>query len=141
VDERDWKHNDNTIRYSTGSRRTLYRGRSASICKPSLLICLAVRYRGTDGCPTVHPGGWTSLDDELVIDVPQEWAATATYCASLGHKANHRTPVNAAYAPLYHPRFGDVKCVRCLCDVAAGEELTVDYGYLGDHGYPEWWSA
>jgi hypothetical protein len=75
----------------------------------------------------------------VVIDVPQEWAAT--YCASLGHKANHRTPVNAEYAPLYHPRFGDVKCVRCVRDVAAGEELTVDYGYLGDHGYPDWWSA
>lgn len=82
-----------------------------------------------------------SLDEDTVIDVPAALAGTAAYTASLGHKANHRSPVNAVYAPMYHPRFGDIKCVRCVCDVPAGDELTVDYGYHGDHGYPAWWSA
>ena len=30
-----------------------------------------------------------ALDPETVIDVPPEWNNTKSYCASLGHKANH----------------------------------------------------
>ena len=70
-----------------------------------------------------------SLDDEVVIDVPQGWSSVERYCASLGHKANHSSDPNCKYDHFVHPRFGPIKCVRTLRHVPAGEELTCDYGY------------
>lgn len=87
--------------------------------------------------------GWSansntiSLDDDTVLDVPAEHASTARYVASLGHKANHRLPNNAEYAPCLHPRFGHIKCVRAVRALAAGEEVTVDYGYSDER--PPWY--
>lgn len=92
-------------------------------------------------------GNTITLDEEdgTVIDVPPRWASTAAYCASLGHKANHGEPQNAEYAPLSHPRFGDVKCVRTVRDVRAGEEILVSYGYDESEGaddqMPAWYAA
>mmetsp|Transcript_50171 Transcript_50171/g.93418 ORF Transcript_50171/g.93418 Transcript_50171/m.93418 type:complete len:368 (-) Transcript_50171:172-1275(-) len=80
-----------------------------------------------------------ALNEDEVIDVPVNMAGLDVYCASLGHKANHSSEHNAMYTPVFHPRFGDIKCVRMLVDVQAGEEITVDYGYDGTHGYPSWW--
>ena len=70
-----------------------------------------------------------SLDEEVVIDVPQIWSSTDRYCASLGHKANHSSTPNCKYDCFVHPRFGPIKCIRTLVPVSAGEELTCDYGY------------
>lgn len=70
-----------------------------------------------------------SLDEEVVIDVPQSWSSADCYCASLGHKANHSSAPNCKYDHFVHPRFGPIKCVRTLRQVSAGEELTCDYGY------------
>ena len=33
------------------------------------------------------------------------------------------------YTPFYNPRFGYIKCIRTLCCVNEGEELTCNYGY------------
>lgn len=79
-------------------------------------------------------GNTISLDEDTVIDVPQEYSSTDTYCASLGHKANHSPSPNCRYAPFLHPRFGPIKCVQTLRRVKAGEELTCDYGY--EHKLP-----
>jgi hypothetical protein len=69
-----------------------------------------------------------SLDDEEVLDVPASLSSVSTYCASLGHKANHfhaaaglaictsadfnkcrisllGFPQNAKYDICEHPRF------------------------------------
>ena len=70
-----------------------------------------------------------SLDESTVIDVPEEYSSTEAYCASLGHKANHSFNPNCEYTPFYHPRFGYIKCIRTLCCVNEGEELTCNYGY------------
>eukprot|EP00794_Sanderia_malayensis_P007172 gene7172-7978_t len=86
-----------------------------------------------------------SLDDEIVIDVPEEMSDTKVYCASLGHKANHSFTPNAKYDRFDHPRFGKIKCIRTIKPVEAGDELTVEYGYdhhgLGQNNAdaPEWY--
>jgi len=83
-----------------------------------------------------------SLDDQIVIDVPQQWSSTETYTASLGHKANHSFEPNCKYDKFDHPRFGRIKCIRTIQPVEAGDELTVAYGY--DHNKldtdaPDWY--
>ena len=74
-------------------------------------------------------GNTISLDENIVIDVPKECSCTNAYCASLGHKANHLADPNCKYDSFAHPRFGNIKCIRTLHPVRAGEELTCDYGY------------
>ena len=102
------------------------------------------------------------FDYQTVIDVPEEYSSTASYCASLGHKANHSFSPNCRYC-LYgvlffwiihqfllydgvfrfeHPRFGLIKCIKTICSVRQHEELTVAYEY--DHqgvggNAPEWY--
>ncbi|XP_012689857.2 histone-lysine N-methyltransferase SETD7 isoform X1 [Clupea harengus] len=76
-------------------------------------------------------GNTISLDEETVIDVPKPFNQTETYCASLGHKANHSFSPNCKYDPFVHPRFGLIKSIRTIRGVQKDEELTVAYGY--DH--------
>lgn len=48
------------------------------------------------------------------------------------HKANHHfdpNRVNCGFDLFWHPRFGKLKAMRALRDIAPGEELFVDYGY------------
>lgn len=82
-----------------------------------------------------------SLGPDEVIDVPPPWNETNHYCATLGHKANHcHVAPNAKYDFFEHPRHGFIKCIRVLdAPIAAGEEILVDYGFDGEHGFPEWW--
>ncbi|EDV24845.1 uncharacterized protein TRIADDRAFT_26073, partial [Trichoplax adhaerens] len=85
-----------------------------------------------------------SLDETTVIDVPVNSANVNNYCASLGHKANHSFTPNCKYDLYYHPRFGNIKCIRSISDVAPNEELTVDYGYTTNNGLleaPDWYKA
>ena len=79
-------------------------------------------------------GNTISLDEDIVIDVPEKYSTTDAYCATLGHKANHSTDPNCKYDPFAHPRFGNIKCIRTLHPITAGEELTCDYGY--EHKIP-----
>lgn len=46
-----------------------------------------------------------SLDEDTVIDIPAECASTKTYCATLGHKANHSKHPNCKYDIFFHPRY------------------------------------
>ena len=82
-----------------------------------------------------------NLDEDTAIDVPPELSSCKAYCASLGHKANHARPGtnNAEYDDCFHPRFGEIKCIRLVRDVAAGEEITVDYCFLDET--PDWYDA
>jgi len=80
-----------------------------------------------------------SLDDEIIIDIPIKYNDTNVYCASLGHKANHSFTPNAKYDIFpNHPRFGNIKCIRAIRDIAADEEIVVDYGYKPNIG-PKWY--
>ncbi|XP_065919904.1 histone-lysine N-methyltransferase SETD7-like [Dysidea avara] len=74
-------------------------------------------------------GNTISLDDTCVLDVPKTFSDLADYTASLGHKANHSFHPNCQYDIFVHPRFGEIKCVRTLCEVNCGEELTCCYDY------------
>lgn len=76
-----------------------------------------------------------SLDENTVLDVPpSQYSQLDTYCASLGHKANHSNAPNCKYDEFMHPRFGFIKCIRTIEPVTMATELTCDYGYL--HKFP-----
>eukprot|EP00808_Paulinella_micropora_P006235 g73020.t1 len=71
-----------------------------------------------------------SLDANTVIDVPEPYDSLKNYYASLGHKTNHcLSRQNAKFDLCFHPRFGDLKCVRAIKTILPGEEIFVDYGY------------
>ncbi len=80
-----------------------------------------------------------SLDEDTVLDVPRRWSSCDRYCATLGHKANHSSDPNCRYDVFDHPLYGYIKCVRALRDIPPSQEITVDYGFDGAHGYPDWW--
>jgi SET domain-containing protein len=42
---------------------------------------------------------------------------------------NHSDKPNVEFEFMVHPRFGEIKCLRTLRSIRAGEELLVDYGY------------
>lgn len=82
-----------------------------------------------------------SLDEDDVIDVPQQFADTRVYAASLAHKANcqiEREKNNSRYDTFEHPRFGFIKCIRLVRDVEEGEEIFVDYDYNTE--WPDWYT-
>ncbi|GAM18508.1 hypothetical protein SAMD00019534_016830 [Acytostelium subglobosum LB1] len=78
------------------------------------------------------------LDKETYIDIPPEWSTSDKYCASLGHKANHDLNNNTVYRSCYHPRFGDIKCVRSIRAIAKDEEILVNYDYE-EKDKPQWY--
>ena len=48
--------------------------------------------------------------------------------------------MNARYDAVDHPVLGYIKGIRVLDQaIPAGQEILVDYGFDGDHGYPAWW--
>jgi len=68
-------------------------------------------------------------EEDFFLDFPPSKADLRVYCASLGHKVNHSFVPNAEFSTIYHPRWGRVRSVVTLREVASGEELLVDYGY------------
>eukprot|EP00434_Breviolum_minutum_P015395 symbB.v1.2.013565.t1/scaffold963.1/size148485/5 len=82
-----------------------------------------------------------TLDAETVLDVPAEFVPADAFTACLGHKANHRKPNNAKYDVFDHPRYGLIKAIRALSEIAAGEEIFCDYAYEGDpEDLPAWYA-
>jgi len=103
---------------------------------------IRIKHQEVDARDWKYNDNTISLDDEIVIDVPEPWCHTQHYRASLGHKANHSFDPNCKYDRFDHPRFGKIKCIRTIRAVKSGEELTVAYGY--DHNKletdaPDWY--
>lgn len=69
------------------------------------------------------------LDSATDLDIPAPLTSTARYCATLGHKVCHSFKPNSEFDTFYHPRFGLIRCVATVRDVAQGEEITVHYRY------------
>ncbi len=82
-----------------------------------------------------------SRDADFAIDVPKPFDSLRSYCATMGHKANHcRERKNAKYCAAFHPRFGDICGVRTIRAVRAGEEILVDYEYVHAR-LPPWYTT
>ena len=90
---------------------------------------IRLSHEEVDGREWSLNGNTISLDDDCVLDVPSQWSALSNYKASLGHKANHSFKPNCMYDLFYHPRFGQIKCIRTLRKLDCGEELTCCYDY------------
>jgi len=74
------------------------------------------------------------------MNIPDNLVDLGRYRATLGHKVNHSFAPNCEEWFFEHPRFGLIPCERTLRDVAAGEELTLDYEY-DPYNCPEWFAS
>ena len=91
---------------------------------------------------------WTCRRPQLLQCVPKlvaaaaAAAATTTAARTAPPSDTRRTtaarPTLATTCPTTHWH-GCIKCVRALQDIAPLQEITVDYGFNGIDGYPEWW--
>lgn len=107
---------------------------------------IRLTHEEVDGREWSLNGNTISLDDDCVLDVPSQWSTLNNYEASLGHKANHSFNPNCIYDLFHHPRFGHIKCIRTLRNIAHDEELTCCYDYNHQKpdstvDLPEWYLA
>ncbi|TRY68905.1 hypothetical protein TCAL_03794 [Tigriopus californicus] len=78
------------------------------------------------------------LNADIDLDIPDDCVSLKKYCATLGHKANHSLTPNAEWCLVEHPRFGLIRGLNSQRDIAAGEEILVNYQMnLADA--PEWY--
>eukprot|EP01135_Chromosphaera_perkinsii_P001003 Nk52_evm17s156 gene=Nk52_evmTU17s156 len=101
---------------------------------------IRITHKEVDERDWIYNDNTISLNEDTVIDVPHAFSMEDQYCSTLGHKANHcSSSPNAMYDAIFHPRFGEIKCIRALEDeIQAGEEILVDYGYSHDT-LPNWY--
>ena len=84
-------------------------------------------HKEVDGREWSLNGNTISFNDNCVLDMPNECSTLDNYTASLGHKANHSFNPNCSYDFFYHPRFGEIKCIKTLRTIEHSEELTCCY--------------
>lgn len=88
-----------------------------------------LRYKSNKNNNNKDHGYKLNLNPDTDIDIPPQWADTANYTATLGHKICHSFAPNCEFDNFEHPRFGNIKCIVTLRPVPEGEELTADYQY------------
>ena len=66
-----------------------------------------------------------------MVDIPPSMRSLSSYRLTLGHKANNAflSSRNAEFETVRHPVAGPVACLVARRPIAAGEEVTVTYGY------------
>ena len=77
---------------------------------------------------------YSRLTGDTCLDIPKGAESLERYRATLGHKACHSFLPNAAFAELYHPRFGRIMSVAAKRDIGRGEEVLVSYNYAIHQG-------
>ena len=83
-----------------------------------------------------------NFNGPLVIHIPEPYWNISNYRATLGHKINHSF-INSKsnFGLAYHPRFGNIRTLYALSDIAKGEEIFTNYGYrIGQKRVPQWYS-
>ena len=93
---------------------------------------MAKRYCLTSSDYALH------LEDDRILDIPEEMRSLSNYRATLGHKVCHSFQPNAFYGFGFHPVFGKIRTVVALKDIGAGEEITCDYRYKWSKS-PQWY--
>ena len=68
------------------------------------------------------------LDEESDLDMPESMTRVDNYNAPLGHKVCHSFQPNADADIFCHPRFGMIRCIATIENIAAGEEIFINYG-------------
>jgi hypothetical protein len=107
-------------------RRDLASGDLAALYNGVRMSESEARIRKDDRRSPYRIHGWNSD----VLNIPTSSQDTETYCATLGHKANHAKKANSEYRYVHHPRFGEIVGLFMLEDAVAGQEVVVDYGYI-----------
>lgn len=78
------------------------------------------------------------LHAEADLDIPKGFEDLNAYSTTLGHKANHSFSPNTEWIVVEHPRFGLIRGLRAIQDIAKDEEILVNYSMnLADS--PEWY--
>lgn len=67
------------------------------------------------------------LNGDIDMDIPKGYHLTSQYCATLAHKSNHSFTPNGEWSLFEHPRFGLVRSITAMKDIAKGEEILVNY--------------
>ena len=82
-----------------------------------------------------------ALSNSEDLDVPSEYTSVERYRATLGHKACHSfgDKSNSKFENFYHPRFGHIMALVASRDIAAAEEILVNYRYKDVNGAPTWY--
>ena len=78
------------------------------------------------------------LNADLDLDIPHDSLSTSVYRATLAHKANHSFLPNATFDLMEHPRFGLIRALSSMVDIAKDEEILVNYN-LGLSKGPDWY--
>ena len=82
---------------------------------------------------------WMAFDGPLTIHIPEPYWNISNFRSTLGHKVNHSFKyANAAFGKVFHPRFGNIKCIYAAADITKGEEILVNYGYSVGIIVPKW---
>ena len=74
--------------------------------------------------------------DGARLDIPPR--LLESYSSTWGHKACHSFAPNCEYSWAVHPRFGRIRAVTTMRDMACGEEVYTDYRYSISKA-PKWY--
>lgn len=83
-----------------------------------------------------------TYNPNIQINIPESMWNTTKYRATLGHKLNHSfTRRQTDYNWVVHPRFGLIRSVMAIKDIAPDEELFVHYRYpvKAESRVPKWY--
>ena len=79
------------------------------------------------------------FDGPVKIHIPEPYWNISNFRATLGHKVNHSFKYDkTAYGQVFHPRFGNIRCVYAVSNITKGEEILVNYGYRIGTTVPKW---
>ena len=82
---------------------------------------------------------WMAFDGTLTIHIPEPYWNISNFRSTLGHKVNHSFKyANTAFGKVFHPRFGNIKCLYTKADITKGEEILVNYGFWVGTIVPSW---
>ena len=76
----------------------------------------------------------------IKIHIPKPYWNISNFRSTLGHKVNHSFKyATTIFGWVFHPRFGNIRSIVAIQDIAKGEEVLVNYGYSQNNHAPKWY--